>query len=115
MIIRLDPSFSDDDVHMIFEVIDTDHSKSIEFDELNEYFCKVNGIPSDFDEALIPQMRNRTTIWFYNYSVYTSFHTYNLDRDTYIECDNNFQRNNSQQMLSLSRKSSKEHSIVFKR
>ena len=62
MVSRLDPSFTDEDVQMIFDVIDTDRSKSIEFDELNTYFCKVNGLPSDFDEAETPQMRNRFTI-----------------------------------------------------
>lgn len=30
---------------MIFEVVDTDNSNTIEFDELNSYYCKVNGIP----------------------------------------------------------------------
>lgn len=62
MIGRLDPSLTDDDIHIIFEVIDSDHSKSIEFEELNAYFCKVNGLPFNFDEAETPMMRNRLTI-----------------------------------------------------
>lgn len=35
MLGRLDPSFSEDDIHIIFDFIDTDHSKTIEFEELN--------------------------------------------------------------------------------
>ena len=30
---------------MIFEIVDVDNSKTIEFDELNSYYCKINGIP----------------------------------------------------------------------
>lgn len=30
---------------MIFEIVDADKSNTIEFDELNMYYCKVNGIP----------------------------------------------------------------------
>ena len=58
MISRLDPSFNEEDVHILFDYIDTDHSKSIEFDELNAYYCKVNGLPLTFDEAETAPMRN---------------------------------------------------------
>lgn len=49
MVSRLDPSFSEKDIEIIFDAIDTDHSKTIEFDEFNSYFCKVNGLPNGFD------------------------------------------------------------------
>ncbi len=42
---RLDGSFTKDEIESIFEFIDKDKSKTIEFDELNSYYCKVNGIP----------------------------------------------------------------------
>lgn len=41
---RLDTSFSEDEIRTIFQIIDIDHSKTIEFDELNSYYCKVNGL-----------------------------------------------------------------------
>lgn len=42
---RLDGSFTREEVEAVFEFIDKDKSKTIEFDELNSYYCKVNGIP----------------------------------------------------------------------
>jgi len=33
----------------VFEFIDRDRSKTIEFDELNSMYCKVNGIPQVLD------------------------------------------------------------------
>lgn len=42
---RLDNSFSEDELSAIFDLCDADNSKTIEFRELNEYFCKVIGIP----------------------------------------------------------------------
>jgi len=42
---RLDNTFTQDEIQAVFEFIDVDHSKTIEFDELNSYYCKVNGIP----------------------------------------------------------------------
>lgn len=42
---RLDYSFSEDELTAVFELVDVDNSKSIEFRELNEYFCKVIGMP----------------------------------------------------------------------
>ena len=42
---RLDSSFNDDEIQTIFDIVDTDKSKTIDFDELNSYYCKVNGIP----------------------------------------------------------------------
>lgn len=46
---RLDASFNEDEVVSVFEFIDTDRSKTIEFDELNSYYSKVNGIPENWD------------------------------------------------------------------
>ena len=34
-----------DEIQAIFDLIDEDGSKTVEFDELNNYYCKVNGIP----------------------------------------------------------------------
>ena len=42
---NLDSSFTLDEIQTIFDLIDEDGSKTVEFDELNNYFCKVNGIP----------------------------------------------------------------------
>lgn len=42
---RLDNTFTHDEIQAVFEFIDVDHSKTIEFDELNSYYCKVNSIP----------------------------------------------------------------------
>jgi len=41
---RLDNTFTSDEIEAVFEFIDTDHSKTIEFEELNSYYCKVNGL-----------------------------------------------------------------------
>lgn len=42
---RLDSTFTHEEIIAVFDYIDTDKSKTIEFDELNSYYCKVNGIP----------------------------------------------------------------------
>lgn len=49
MLKRLDSTFNEDEVQALFEYIDLDHSKTIEFDELNKYYCKVNGIPETLE------------------------------------------------------------------
>lgn len=46
---RLDNSITEEEVTLVFNFIDTDGSKTIEFDELNNYYCKVNGIPLAMD------------------------------------------------------------------
>jgi len=51
MISRLDSTFTEDDIVSIFDAIDVDHSKTIEFDELNAYYCKVNGLPFSLDQG----------------------------------------------------------------
>lgn len=43
---KLDPSLDDAELTAIFEYIDSDHSKTIEYDEMVTYYCKVNGIPA---------------------------------------------------------------------
>ena len=42
---RLDSSFTEEELMLIFDLIDEDKSKSISFNELNSYFSKINGIP----------------------------------------------------------------------
>jgi Ca2+-binding EF-hand superfamily protein len=42
---RLDSTFTHEEIVGVFDYLDTDKSKTIEFDELNSYYCKVNGIP----------------------------------------------------------------------
>lgn len=42
---NLDPSFTMEEIKSIFTLIDSDESNTVQFDELNNYFCKVNGIP----------------------------------------------------------------------
>lgn len=42
---RLDTSFNEQELIEVFNFIDTDQSKTINFEELNSYYCKVNGIP----------------------------------------------------------------------
>ncbi len=46
---RLDSTISEEETNSVFNFIDTDQSKTIEFDELNNYYCKVNGIPVSMD------------------------------------------------------------------
>ena len=42
---RLDSSFTEEELVLIFDLIDEDKSKSISFNELNSYFSKINEIP----------------------------------------------------------------------
>jgi len=49
MINKLDNTFSEEDIRLIFDFLDQDKSNSIEFDELNSYYSKVNGIPYNLD------------------------------------------------------------------
>ena len=41
---RLDTSFTQEQIATVFDFIDVDQSKYIDFDELNSYYCKVNGL-----------------------------------------------------------------------
>lgn len=45
MMARLDSKFTEKEIAAIFDVIDTNHSKTIEFDELIAYFCRMNNLP----------------------------------------------------------------------
>lgn len=49
MLLRLDSEFSQSEIQELFQFIDLDNSKTIEFDELNKYYCKVNGIPYNLE------------------------------------------------------------------
>lgn len=42
---KLDKTMPNDEILEAFNLIDEDGSKTIEFDELNKYYSKVNGIP----------------------------------------------------------------------
>ena len=42
---KLDKAMPNDEIIEAFNLIDEDGSKTIEYDELNKYYCKVNGIP----------------------------------------------------------------------
>lgn len=45
MMEKLDKTMPKDEIIEAFNLIDQDGSKTIEFDEMNKYYCKVNGIP----------------------------------------------------------------------
>ena len=45
MMNKLDKTMPNDEIIEAFNLIDEDGSKTIEYDELNKYYCKVNGIP----------------------------------------------------------------------
>jgi Ca2+-binding EF-hand superfamily protein len=40
----LDTSFTEEEILTVFNFIDEDQSKTIDFEELNSYYCKVNGL-----------------------------------------------------------------------
>lgn len=42
---KLDPEFTDDELDLVFILVDTDKSKTIDFDEFNNFYCKLSGIP----------------------------------------------------------------------
>lgn len=46
---RLDSSFTQGEISLIFDLIDQDRSKTIEFQELNSYYSKINGIPESIN------------------------------------------------------------------
>ena len=45
MMNKLDKTMPNDEIIEAFNLIDEDGSKTIEYEELNRYYCKVNGIP----------------------------------------------------------------------
>lgn len=55
MLVQLSDDLSNDEINGAFDLIDSDNSNSIEFDEFNKYFSKVNGIPEHMNR---PQSKN---------------------------------------------------------
>lgn len=49
MMSKLDKNMPQDEIIEAFNLIDEDGSKTIEYEELNKYYCKVNGIPYKSD------------------------------------------------------------------
>ena len=45
MIKKLDPSFEEKALDLVFNLIDTDKNHAIDFKALNAFYCKINGIP----------------------------------------------------------------------
>lgn len=45
MLTQLSKEITDDEIDAAFDLIDEDNSNTVEFEELNNYFSKVNGIP----------------------------------------------------------------------
>lgn len=50
MLKQLSQELDNDEIDSAFDLIDADHSNSIEFEELNNYFSKVNGIPPNLNQ-----------------------------------------------------------------
>lgn len=46
---KLDPSFSSEEIQAVFDLIDEDGSNSIKFQELNNYYCRVNEVNGKID------------------------------------------------------------------
>ena len=40
-----------EDYELIFDVVDTDKSKTISYDEFSFYFCKINGVPQAIQDS----------------------------------------------------------------
>lgn len=47
MMQKLDKQMREDEIMEAFNTIDEDGSKTLQFQELNRYYCKVNGVPDD--------------------------------------------------------------------
>ena len=45
IITKLDKMFEEEELELIFNLVDTDKSKTIDFQELNIAYCKINGVP----------------------------------------------------------------------
>ena len=50
MLKQLSQEIDNDQIDAAFDLIDEDKSNSVEFDELNSYFSKVNGIPQHLNK-----------------------------------------------------------------
>jgi Ca2+-binding EF-hand superfamily protein len=55
MMARLDSKFSRPEIEALFEAVDANRSKAIEFEELHAYYCKVNDLPlvPEFTESRV--------------------------------------------------------------
>ena len=55
MLKRLDTSFTEEEILRVFNHLDTNSSKAIEFEELDRYYCKVNDLAESF--TWFPELR----------------------------------------------------------
>lgn len=46
----MDVGFTRQEVEEVFDFIDLDQSKTIEFSELRSFYCKINGIPETLED-----------------------------------------------------------------
>ena len=49
ILLKLDSTFTSKQMKILFNFIDRDESGTIEFDELNAYYCKANGLSQIMD------------------------------------------------------------------
>lgn len=49
ILLKLDGTFNGGEIKALFELVDKDGSQSIKFDELNAYYCTLNGVPEMVD------------------------------------------------------------------
>ena len=50
ILLKMDAGFSRKEVEEVFDYVDTDKSKSVEFSELRSFYCKINGIPETLED-----------------------------------------------------------------
>lgn len=50
ILLKLDPTFTNEETQAVFEFVDIDHSNTIEFEELRSVYCKINGIPETLED-----------------------------------------------------------------
>ena len=61
----------------VFDFIDVDQSKTIDFDELNSYYCKVNGLSEILETETTGLNKNKS--WLYTLLLYLSTNLTNHD------------------------------------
>lgn len=49
ILLKLDANFTSKEMKILFELVDKDESNTIEFDQLNAYYCTLNGVPEIVD------------------------------------------------------------------
>ena len=74
---RLDTSFTEEEILTVFDFIDVDQSKTIDFDELNSYYCKVNGLSEVLEADSTGLNKNKS--WLYTLLLYLSTNLTNHD------------------------------------